>query len=53
MVGRTCVSHMVEQVERDGETWYRCEACGMMFDVERDAAEHEEDCDGEEPSYIA
>lgn len=53
MSSRARYWNMVEQVERDGETWYRCEACGMMFDVEQDSREHERDCDGEDPSYIA
>jgi uncharacterized C2H2 Zn-finger protein len=44
---------MVEQVTRDGETWFECEACGMLFDVREDAGEHERHCDAEDPSYIA
>lgn len=43
---------MVTQVERDDATWYTCEACGLMFDDQDDAKQHEERCDAEEPSYI-
>lgn len=43
---------MVAQVERDDMTWYKCEKCGLMFDVQSDANQHEENCDAEEPSYI-
>lgn len=43
---------MVTQVERDEMTWHTCETCGLMFDVEDEAKEHEKRCDAEEPSYI-
>ncbi|MEM4782412.1 MAG: hypothetical protein QXG03_12750 [Halalkalicoccus sp.] len=43
---------MVVPTERDGATWYECEACGLMFDDEEDARRHEKNCDAEEPSYI-
>jgi rubredoxin len=43
---------MVERTERDDMVWYRCEACGLMFDSEDDAEQHEENCDAEEPSYL-
>ena len=43
---------MVVQTQRDDVTWYECEACGLMFDDEDDARQHERDCDGEDPSYI-
>lgn len=43
---------MVEQVERDDMTWHKCEKCGLMFDEESDAAQHEENCDAEDPSYL-
>lgn len=43
---------MVERVERDDGTWYRCEACGLLFDDDDDARQHEDSCDAEEPSYI-
>jgi uncharacterized C2H2 Zn-finger protein len=43
---------MVVTTERDDMTWYKCEKCGMMFDDENDAKQHEENCDEEDPSYI-
>jgi uncharacterized C2H2 Zn-finger protein len=43
---------MVAVTERDDATWYRCEECGLMFDVREDAEQHEQNCDAEEPSYI-
>lgn len=43
---------MVEETERDGMTWYRCEKCGLMFDDQNDANQHEENCDAEDPSYL-
>lgn len=43
---------MVSTTERDGTTWYECEACGLLFDDREDAGQHEENCDAEEPSYI-
>jgi len=43
---------MVVQTERDEMTWYKCEACGLMFDDRSDAKQHEDNCDAEEPSYI-
>ncbi|WP_336003247.1 DUF7128 family protein [Halorientalis halophila] len=43
---------MVVQTQRDEVTWYKCEECGLMFDDESDARQHEADCDGEGPSYI-
>lgn len=43
---------MVIQTERDDMTWYKCEGCGLMFDEEEDARQHEENCDSEDPSYI-
>ncbi|SDE78383.1 DUF7128 family protein [Halorientalis regularis] len=43
---------MVVQTQRDEVTWYKCEACGLMFDAKDDARQHESDCDGEDPSYI-
>ncbi len=45
-------STMVVTTERDEMTWYKCEACGLMFDDQSDARQHEENCDAEEPSYI-
>ncbi|TQR22034.1 hypothetical protein C9J85_02170 [Haloferax sp. wsp5] len=32
---------MVATTEKDGATWYRCEECGMLFDVRSDAEAHE------------
>lgn len=43
---------MVGQKERDDVTWYVCEGCGLMFDDEEDARQHEQRCDHEEPAYI-
>ncbi|MEF8883378.1 MAG: hypothetical protein V5A34_12745 [Halapricum sp.] len=43
---------MVTTTERDGETWYQCEKCEMLFDNRSDAEQHEENCDAEDPSYI-
>jgi len=43
---------MVVKTERDDMTWYKCEGCGMMFDDEGDAQQHEENCDHEDPTYI-
>lgn len=43
---------MVERTERDDTIWYACEKCGLMFDDQNDAEQHERNCDSEEPSYI-
>lgn len=43
---------MVEATERDGMTWYQCENCGLLFDNESDAGQHEENCSGDDPSYL-
>ena len=43
---------MVTTTTRDEMTWYECEYCGLLFDVEEDAREHERNCDEEDPSYI-
>ncbi|WP_435154001.1 DUF7128 family protein [Haladaptatus sp. DFWS20] len=43
---------MVAQTQRDDQTWYRCEECGLMFDDRADAKQHETNCDAEDPSYI-
>jgi uncharacterized C2H2 Zn-finger protein len=45
---------MVTTTERDGMTWYECESCGMLFDAEEDAVQHEDNCEGDEadPSYL-
>jgi len=43
---------MVEETERDGMTWYKCEGCGMLFDDVEEANQHEQHCDHEEPTYL-
>jgi uncharacterized C2H2 Zn-finger protein len=43
---------MVTSTERDGMTWFKCETCGLMFDDEGDAREHEQNCDDGDPSYL-
>lgn len=43
---------MVVETERDDGIWYECEVCGLLFDDQGDAAQHEERCDDEEPSYL-
>ncbi|MCU4753836.1 hypothetical protein OB919_17925 [Halobacteria archaeon AArc-curdl1] len=45
---------MVSTTQRDGETWYECEECGLLFDLEEDAKAHEQNCDDDDdgPSYI-
>jgi len=43
---------MVSTTVRDGEEWYECEACGMLFDAKEDARQHERNCDAEDPSYL-
>lgn len=43
---------MVASTERDEMTWYECEECGLLFDNEQDAGQHEENCLAEEPEYL-
>jgi hypothetical protein len=43
---------MVAETQRDDMTWYQCEECGLMFDDQEDANQHERNCDAEGPSYI-
>lgn len=43
---------MVETTEREDMIWYRCEECGLLFDVQEEAEQHEAHCDAEEPAYI-
>jgi uncharacterized C2H2 Zn-finger protein len=43
---------MVATTQRDDGTWYECEKCGLMFDDQEDARQHEGNCDAEGPSYI-
>jgi hypothetical protein len=46
------IVHMVSKTTQDNTTWYRCEQCGLMFESQDDARDHEQNCDGEDPSYI-
>jgi uncharacterized C2H2 Zn-finger protein len=43
---------MVVKTERDGMAWYRCEECGLLFDDQEEAKQHEANCDAEDPAYI-
>lgn len=43
---------MVTETVRDDMMWYQCEECGLLFDDDTDARQHEENCDAEEPSYL-
>jgi hypothetical protein len=43
---------MVTTTQRDDMTWYECEGCGLLFDSEADAEQHEANCDAEDPSYL-
>jgi uncharacterized C2H2 Zn-finger protein len=43
---------MVATTERDGQTFYECEGCGMLFDLEDEAQQHESACDEEDPDYL-
>jgi len=43
---------MVVATQRDGQTWHRCEKCGMLFGDRGEADRHESTCDAEEPAYI-
>lgn len=43
---------MVSKTTREEMTWYRCESCGLMFDAEADARQHEQDCESEDTSGI-
>lgn len=45
-------ARMVVQTQRDDATWYECETCGLLFDNESEAAEHESQCDDSEPTYL-
>jgi uncharacterized C2H2 Zn-finger protein len=44
---------MVDTVTKEGDTFYECEACGMLFEIREEASEHEANCDAEDPTYIA
>ena len=46
------LSYMVVTTQRDDMTWYECETCGLLFDDEGDASQHERNCDDEDPSYL-
>jgi hypothetical protein len=43
---------MVATTKREDTIWYRCEECGLLFDVREEAEQHEPHCDAEEPAYI-
>lgn len=43
---------MVVETTRDDRTWYECELCGLLFDDQEEARQHEANCDAEEPSYL-
>jgi uncharacterized C2H2 Zn-finger protein len=43
---------MVVKTQREDGTWFECEHCGMLFDSQDDARQHERNCDEEEPTYI-
>jgi uncharacterized C2H2 Zn-finger protein len=43
---------MVATTERDGGTFFECEQCGMLFEVESEAEQHEDNCDESDPSYL-
>ncbi|CAM2815723.1 MULTISPECIES: hypothetical protein [Halobacterium] len=43
---------MVEETTRDEATWYRCEECGLVFDIDADAQQHEANCTAEDPPYL-
>lgn len=43
---------MVSTRTRDGQTWYECDECGLLFADESDASTHEENCDPSDPSYL-
>ena len=43
---------MVATTERDDMTWYECEECGLLFDNEQDARQHEDNCTAEDPEYL-
>jgi len=43
---------MVTATQRDGMTWYACEACGLLFAEREDAETHEASCEGDGPDYL-
>jgi rubredoxin len=43
---------MVSTTTRNEMTWYECEHCGLLFDAQEDARQHEQNCNAEGPSYI-
>ncbi|MFB6174184.1 MAG: hypothetical protein ABEI39_06020 [Halobacteriales archaeon] len=43
---------MVSETTRDDMVWYECDACGLLFDSEDDARQHEANCDAEDPAYL-
>jgi uncharacterized C2H2 Zn-finger protein len=52
MGARDPLCHMVVQTTQNGETWFKCEKCGLLFDSREDGRAHEHECDGEDPTYI-
>lgn len=43
---------MVVETQRNNATWYECETCGLLFDNEIEATEHESNCDQTGPTYL-
>jgi uncharacterized C2H2 Zn-finger protein len=43
---------MVATSQRDGETFFECEVCGMLFPNEDEASQHESTCDDSDPDYL-
>ena len=44
---------MVTETEREDMTWYQCEECGLLFDSQEDASQHEDNCvSDDDPSYL-
>ncbi|MFC4359896.1 hypothetical protein ACFO0N_18270 [Halobium salinum] len=43
---------MVTTTQKEEATWYECEKCGLLFDAQDDARQHEKTCDAEDPSYL-
>jgi rubredoxin len=43
---------MVTTTQREEMTWYECEECGLLFDTQEEAQQHEQGCDAQDPSYL-